>query len=84
MTVRILQPGETIITEKRQAELEQKERAHDAYMRATRRMRVRQDAVLDKARDPRTSTIPRAKAEGWLAAMHEFGEVVMEEASKDA
>lgn len=67
-------PSEVVVKRTRLEELERKERAHDAYMAATRRMRVRQDEML------------RAKAQGgeiggyafgWLAAMREFAEEVV-------
>lgn len=69
---------EAVIPRARLEELERKERAHDAYMRATKKMRVRQDAVIRHHNDPRTSAVPRARDAGWLAAMSEFSEAVIE------
>lgn len=79
MNVVPIHSNEVIVKRDRLAELERIKRAHDAYMAATEKMRVRQVEVLDKQFDARGNGAS-GKAEwcsGWLACLREFAEEVV-------
>ena len=63
----VILPTETTIKLSRLAALEAKERSHDAYMGAMRRMRVRQYKVHG------------VLAEAYAQALHDFAEMIIEE-----
>lgn len=65
---------ETIVKRSRLADLERKEQAHDAYLRAVMKMRDRRMGVSARAQD--TAAGPREWSNGWLAALREFAEEV--------
>lgn len=73
MNVVPIHHDETIVKRDHLAELERIKRAHDAYMAATEKMRVRQVEVLDHlAWDQRAEW-----SRGWLACLREFAEAVV-------
>ena len=73
MNVVPIHHDEVIVKRDRLAALERTERAHDAYMRATEKMRSRQVAILDAVEAGKGT--PRH--DGWLDAMREFAEAVV-------
>jgi len=77
MRATILAPDEEIIKRKRREELEGKERAHDAYVRATKRMRV--ERALRLARIAPESEF----TQGYHAALGDFAQAVAEEDRRD-
>lgn len=55
--------------------------AHDSYVAAMRRMRVRQEEIR-AIRDETGSPEERAHATGWMAAMHELAATVVDEGTR--
>ncbi len=79
MKVLPISPDESIIKTARLDELVRKERAHDAYMRATDKMRLSMIEVRDKMADA-IDNGATGKADwcaGYIAAMREFAEAVV-------
>lgn len=66
---------EVVVKRGRLAELERKEQAHDAYMKAVDKMRLRQIEVLDRL--PAADMDEMTWAKGWLSCLHEFSEAVV-------
>lgn len=71
MRTTLLANNETKITKARLEELERKERAHDAYVRATRKMGDRLAALQEG--------LPREDLSGYRAAIRDFSELVVRE-----
>jgi len=83
----VLHKGEVAISEGRLSELEAKERAHDAYLRATQRMRERRAEAMRQRSDETVAEEHRKLAAacdfawkvGWLSCLNTFSNLVVEE-----
>ena len=77
--MRVLGRTEVAIGRKRLAVLERKERAHDAYLRATQHMGIRQRLYLHHP----LPTLPESHDyyRGYLRCLADFGQMVVQESS---
>jgi len=64
----VMQRDEIPIARARLAELERKEKAHDSYLEATRKMRALMEREL----------LPASFREGWRACLREFSQAVID------
>ena len=54
-------------------------RAHEAYLSAAQRMGARQRQLLEQRRKAAANGEPTDWIDGWLAAMHEYNEAIVQE-----